>query len=120
MANQPISTFHRTQTRWSSAQFYPLWWDFGAPRSIKMGTTPSSSPYDAAASHALQLANLRRPATLHYASWLPDIAGWSACISESGHAERIGEGRDVPLTVVNPPATGHSCPATRRIAAGVN
>jgi hypothetical protein len=31
----------------------------GAPRSMKMGTTRSLFPYDAAALHALQLVNLR-------------------------------------------------------------
>jgi hypothetical protein len=36
---------------------------------MKMGTTLSPCPYDAAARHALQSANLRRPAILHYASW---------------------------------------------------
>ena len=41
----------------------------GAPRSMKMGTTRSLSPYDAAAQHALPSANLRRPAISRYASW---------------------------------------------------
>jgi hypothetical protein len=51
----------------------------GAPRSIKMGTTRSPCPYDAAARHALQSARLRCTAILHYASRgrLPDFAGWS-------------------------------------------
>jgi len=40
----------------------------GAPRSMKMGTTRSPWRYDAAIRHALQSANLRRPAILHYAS----------------------------------------------------
>jgi hypothetical protein len=40
----------------------------GAPRSMKMGTTRSPFPYDAVARHALQWANLRRPAILRYAS----------------------------------------------------
>src|SRR5262249_38171471 len=40
----------------------------GAPRSMKMGTTRSPCPYDVAARHALQSANVRRPAILHYAS----------------------------------------------------
>src|SRR5262249_10404734 len=43
----------------------------GAPRSMKMGTTASPWRYDAAARHALQSVNLRRPAILHYASWPP-------------------------------------------------
>jgi len=38
----------------------------GAPRSTKMGTIRSLCPYDAVASHALQRANLRRPAILRY------------------------------------------------------
>jgi hypothetical protein len=33
-----------------------------------MGTIRSPFPYDADARHALQLASLRRPAILHYAS----------------------------------------------------
>jgi len=49
----------------------------GAPRSMKMSTTLSLFPYDAAARHALQSVNLRRPAISPYASWgcLPDFAG---------------------------------------------
>jgi hypothetical protein len=48
----------------------------GAPRPMKMGTIVSPWRYDAAARYALQSANLRRPAILHYPSWaasLPDI-----------------------------------------------
>jgi hypothetical protein len=41
----------------------------GAPRSMKMGTIASPWRYDAAARPALQSANLRRPAILHYALW---------------------------------------------------
>jgi hypothetical protein len=41
----------------------------GAPRSMKMGNTRSLFRYDAAACYALQSANLRGPAILHYASW---------------------------------------------------
>ena len=41
----------------------------GAPRSMKMGTTRSPCPYDAAARRALQSASLRRLAILHYNSW---------------------------------------------------
>ena len=40
----------------------------GAPRSMKMGTIRSPWRYDAAARHALQSANLRRPAILRAAS----------------------------------------------------
>src|ERR1700704_1614568 len=36
---------------------------------MKMGTTRSLCPYDEAARHALQSANLRRTAILHYDSW---------------------------------------------------
>jgi hypothetical protein len=39
----------------------------GAPRSMKMGTIASPWRYDAGAHHALQSANLRRPAILRYA-----------------------------------------------------
>jgi len=40
----------------------------GAPRSMKLGTIRSPWHYDAAARHALQSVNLRRPAPLHYTS----------------------------------------------------
>jgi hypothetical protein len=46
----------------------PVLYRSGAPRSMKMGTTRSPCPYDAAACHALQSANLRRSAILHYDS----------------------------------------------------
>ncbi len=36
---------------------------------MEMGTIASPCRHDAAARHALQLVNLRRPAILHYASW---------------------------------------------------
>jgi hypothetical protein len=36
---------------------------------MKMGTIASPWRYDAAARPALQSANLRRPAILHYALW---------------------------------------------------
>jgi hypothetical protein len=36
---------------------------------MKMGTTFSPFPYDAAARHALQSVNLRRPAISRYAYW---------------------------------------------------
>jgi hypothetical protein len=36
---------------------------------MKMGTIVSPFPYDAAARHALQSANLRRPAMLRHAAW---------------------------------------------------
>ena len=36
---------------------------------MKMGTIVSQSHYDAAARHALQCVNVRRPAILRYASW---------------------------------------------------
>ena len=43
--------------------------EVGAPRSMKMDTTPSPCLYDAAVRRALESVNLRRPAILHYASW---------------------------------------------------
>jgi len=36
---------------------------------MKMGTTRSLCPYDAAPRRVLQSIKLRRPAILHYASW---------------------------------------------------
>jgi hypothetical protein len=58
----------------------------GAPRPMKMGTTPSRFPYDAEARDALQSASLRRPAISRYASWgsLPDFAAWSGYLPDSG------------------------------------
>jgi hypothetical protein len=41
----------------------------GAPRPMKMGNTLSPWRYDPAARHALESANLRRPAIVRYASW---------------------------------------------------
>jgi hypothetical protein len=52
----------------------------GAPRSMKMGTTLSPWRDDAETHHALQSANLRRPAILRYTfigGCLPDFAGWA-------------------------------------------
>jgi hypothetical protein len=37
---------------------------------MKMGTIRSPCPYDAAARHPLQSANLRRPTISRYASWV--------------------------------------------------
>jgi hypothetical protein len=67
----------------------------GAPRPIKMGTTRSPFPYDAAARRALQSARLRYPTTLHYAlRALPSILGGSsACPSIT--ALSINPGTDV-------------------------
>jgi hypothetical protein len=45
---------------------------FGAPRLMKMGTMHSQCLYDAAVRHALQSANLRRPALL------PCVMAWGA------------------------------------------
>ena len=50
----------------------------GAPRSMKMGTTRSPSPYDAAACHTSQPAKLRRSSTFPLrlaGGYLPDFAG---------------------------------------------
>ena len=67
----------------------------GAPRPMKMGTTRSPFPYDAAARHVLQSARLLYPTTLHYASRaLPSILGGSsACPSIT--ALSINPGTDV-------------------------
>jgi hypothetical protein len=64
--------------------------------SMKMGTIRSPCRYDAAARHALQSVNLRRPTILRYASlaaWLPDIAGWSGYPSTA--TLQINHGIDV-------------------------
>jgi hypothetical protein len=67
-----VSSAHRFQRlsayRWSPEEFLQRG-EVGAPRSMKMGTTPSPCLYDAAVRRALQSVNLRRPATLHCASW---------------------------------------------------
>ena len=47
----------------------------GTPRPIKMGNILSPWRYDAAASHALQLAQLGCPAILRYAFCIPNIVG---------------------------------------------
>jgi hypothetical protein len=49
---------------------FPVFYRSGAPRSMKMGTIRSPCPYDAAARHPLQSANLRRPTISRYASWV--------------------------------------------------
>lgn len=47
----------------------------GAPLPMKMGTTASRFPYDAAARNAFQLAILRCSAIQYYASWIPALRG---------------------------------------------
>jgi recombinase-like zinc beta ribbon protein len=46
----------------------PALYRIGAPRSMKVGTTRSLFPYDAAVCYASQSAKLRHPTTLHDAS----------------------------------------------------
>ena len=63
---------------------YIVPWRGGAPRPMKMGTILSPCPCDAAALRTLQSVNLRRLATLRYASWtagVPIVARWSGCPS---------------------------------------
>jgi hypothetical protein len=58
---------------------------------MKMGTIRSPWHYDAAARHALQSVNLRRPAILHYASCaavFPDFQG-GPVTPDSGRAGSI-------------------------------
>ena len=66
----------------------------GAPRSMKMGTTPSPFPYDAATRPALWLARLRRPAILHYASWDSLL---SIIFLSYGHQDRADASRSVRI-----------------------
>jgi hypothetical protein len=47
----------------------------GAPRPMKMGTTASRFPYDAAARNTFRLAILRCSPIQHYASWILRVAG---------------------------------------------
>src|SRR5262249_2869370 len=70
--------------RWSPEEFLQRG-EVGAPRSMKMGTTPSPCLYDAAVRRALHSGNFRRPPTLPYASSscryrnvvrLPFDSGW--------------------------------------------
>jgi hypothetical protein len=65
---------------------------------MKMGTIRSLCPYEAAACHALQSANLRRRTILYYASrgCLPDLARWSGYPSIA--ALSINLGIDVTCT----------------------
>ena len=60
---------------------------------MKMGNTRSPYPYDAAARHALQSANLRRPAIFHRASIAvsPSAVGAKTRVSRrSGGAQSRG------------------------------
>jgi hypothetical protein len=69
----------------------------GAPRSMKMGTTPSPWRYDAAACHALQSVALRRPAILRYDPWAASgfwrVARYAPI---AGHANRSRDRREGP------------------------
>jgi hypothetical protein len=71
----------------------------GAPRSMKMGTIASPWSYDAEARHALQSANLRPTAILHYdssAAVLP-ISQGGPVTPDSGPHHRSRDRRDGPL-----------------------
>jgi hypothetical protein len=46
----------------TGSQFCSEWWQFGAPRPMKMGTIVSLWRYDAGAYHTLQPENTRTPA----------------------------------------------------------
>lgn len=65
---------------------------------MKMGTIRSPCLYDAAARHALQSANLRRPAILPYASWAAVFPSSQVVRSppDSGPHDRSRDRRDVP------------------------
>jgi hypothetical protein len=49
--------------------FYSGWWQFGAPRPMKMGTIALPWRYDVAAASAIRSDNQRRTAIFRYASW---------------------------------------------------
>jgi CubicO group peptidase (beta-lactamase class C family) len=79
----------------------------GAPRPMKMGTIASPSPYDAASRDALQSANLRRPAILHYAGWAPDfpisqvvrLSFDSGYANESAGSARLGRRHSLEVSI---------------------
>ncbi len=66
---------------------------------MKMGTIRSPCSYDGAGGPALHLANLRRPATLRYASWAAvfQISQGGGYLSDS--ARRVGR-----IAFITPPA----------------
>jgi hypothetical protein len=70
----------------------------GAPRSMKMGTTPSPFPYDAAARHTPQPAKVRHPPTLHSASQPPPsrFCGRSGLPLDNGPPDKHRDRRHVP------------------------
>ena len=72
----------------------------GAPRPMKMGTTPSQLPYDAGARDTLQSASLRCSAIQHYASWIPRCCGYSAYPSIAVISISLPDRREGPTTDV--------------------
>src|SRR5215211_9086067 len=70
----------------------------GAPRSMKMGTTRSPWRYDAAIRHALQSANLRRPAicTTPHRRLCPRFRRVVRLPFDSGPVAQSRDRRDVP------------------------
>jgi hypothetical protein len=64
-----------------------------APRSMKMGTTRSRFPYDAAAYHASQLAKVQYPSTLHSASRTAAFPIWQE-VRFTPHSRPLEKQRD--------------------------
>jgi hypothetical protein len=70
---------------------------------MKMGTIRSPWPYDAAACHALQPANLRRPAILYCASWGRVSSRFRRVVRlpfDSSPLDQSQDRRDVPIAAV--------------------
>jgi len=78
---------------------------------MKMGTIRSPCPYDAAARHALQPVNLRRPAILYYASWDSLL---SIIFLSYGHQDRADASRGVRIC-----HTSGSSPGPRETEVGM-
>src|SRR5205085_4372035 len=70
----------------------------GTPRPMKMGTIAALWRYDTATCHAVQSANPRRPARLHYASCAAVFPIWQggSITPDGGPHDRSRDRRDVP------------------------
>src|ERR1700757_1819879 len=70
---------------------------------MKMGTTPSRFPYDAAARDALQLASLRCSAIQHYASWISGYCETVRLPLNTRRLEQFADRREGPAADVGYP-----------------
>src|SRR5690242_12693329 len=74
----------------------------GAPRPMKMGTIVPLWRYDSVAGDTLQLASLGCSGIQHYASWIPDIVGWSAYPSIAVISISLPDTREGPQADIRP------------------